>query len=347
MNTQSVLRFATTLLVFLLAILVGAALWKHYMYSPWTRDGRVRAEVVKIAPDVAGLVTSVNVIDNQFVHQGQVMLVIDQARYQLTLNQMRANLAASQANVEAAVANIAAAKAAVVAKQADYQMYREQSERRQRIPQGTVISAEARSNAVAIARAAEASWHQAQATLGQAEASHQQALAAQAQAEAAVATAELNLRRTEVHAPVDGYATNVTVRVGDYASAGAQRMALIDSHSFYLYGYFEETKLPRLRKGDPVDIRLMAGGIHLKGTIIGVARGITDRDNPTGSDQLANVNPTFNWVRLAQRVPVRISIDPSQMPKGMVLSAGMTATVVVHPRGKSGESAPAVAASAP
>ena len=347
MNTQSVLRFATTLLIFLLAILVGAALWKHYMYSPWTRDGRVRAEVVKIAPDVAGLVTSVNVVDNQFVHQGDVMLVIDQARYQLTLNQLRANRAATQANVEAAVANIAAAKAAVVAKHADYQMYREQSERRQRIPQGTVISAEARSNAVAIARAAEASWHQAEASLGQAEAAHEQALAAETQAEAAVATAELNLRRTEVHAPVDGYATNVTVRVGDYASAGNQQMALIDSHSFYLYGYFEETKLPRLRVGDPVDIRLMAGGIHLKGKIIGVARGITDRDNPTGSNQLANVNPTFNWVRLAQRVPVRISIDPSQMPKGMVLSAGMTATVVVHPlRGEHGETAPAVTASA-
>ena len=172
----------------------------------------------------------------------------------------------------------------------------------------------------------------AEAALKQAQAAHDQALSAEAQAQVAVRNAELNLDRTQVRAPVDGYATNVQVRVGDYASAGAPRLALVDSHSYYLYGYFEETKLPQLQVGDPVDVRLMAGGIRLKGRIDSIARGIADRDNPGSPEQLANVNPTFNWVRLAQRIPVRIDIDASRMPAGSVLVAGMTATIEVHPR---------------
>ena len=200
------------------------------------------------------------------------------------------------------------------------------------VPAGSVVSSETRDNAVAAAEAAEAAWHQSEAALKQAQAAHDQALSAEAQAQVAVRNAELNLDRTQVRAPVDGYATNVQVRVGDYASAGAPRLALVDSHSYYLYGYFEETKLPQLQVGDPVDVRLMAGGIRLKGRIDSIARGIADRDNPGSPEQLANVNPTFNWVRLAQRIPVRIDIDASRMPAGSVLVAGMTATIEVHPR---------------
>jgi multidrug resistance efflux pump len=209
-------------------------------------------------------------------------------------------------------------------------MYAEQARRRQRI--GDVISKEARSDAAATARAAHASWQQAQAGGHQASAAREQAAAAVEQAQVALDRARLDLERTEVRAPVDGYVTNLAVRVGDYAATGTPRLALIDAHSYYLYGYFEETKLPQLRVGDPVDVRLMAGGVHLKGTITGIAHGITDRDNPAGSDLLADVNPTFNWVRLAQRVPVRIAIDATQLPQGAVLAAGMTATVEVHPR---------------
>ncbi|MBR0344091.1 MAG: HlyD family secretion protein, partial [Rudaea sp.] len=176
---------------------------------------------------------------------------------------------------------------------------------------------------------------QAQAATGQASAAREHADAAIEQARVAVDRAQLDLDRTEVRAPVDGYVTNLELRVGDYASAGTARMALVDSHSYYVYGYFEETKLPQLRIGDPVDVRLMAGNVLLPGRVESVARGITDRDNPTGADLLANVNPTFNWVRLAQRVPVRIAVDPEKMPAGTVLSAGMTVTVIVRPAARS------------
>jgi len=336
MNKTSLLRFLATAAAVVVALLLGRALWVHYLDSPWTRDGRVRANVVRVAPDVPGLVTAVRVRDNQFVHKGEVLLVIDPARYRLALDQAQANLAAAGASVRASESNIAAATATVAARRADAAMYRAQARRRLRIPAGSVVSGEARSNAVSAAAAAEAALHQAEAALQQARAAHDQALAAQTQAEVAVRKAQLDLDRTQVRAPVDGYATNVQVRVGDYAGAGAQRLALVDSHSYYIYGYFEETKLPQVRVGDPVDVRLMAGGIHLKGRIDGIARGIADRDNPGSPEQLADVNPTFNWVRLAQRIPVRIAIDAGSMPKGAVLVAGMTATIKVHPHADGG-----------
>lgn len=330
MKIASLIRFVVTALVVLLAAIVGHALWKHYMYSPWTRDGRVRAEIVRIAPDVSGLVTDVRVIDNQTVKKGDLLFVVDKARYVNAVAQAEANLNAAEAAARAAGASINAAAAGAQQSRANFEMYEAQSERRQKLI-NNVISAEDKANAMAAANAAKAGWQQSQASTKQASASQQQSLAAVAQAQVEVASAQLNLDRTEVRAPVDGYITNLDVRVGDYATAGAARLALIDSHSYWIYGYFEETKLPGLRIGDLVDIRLMSGGIRLKGSVESIARGITDADNPTGTDLLADVNPTFNWVRLAQRVPVRVRIDTANLPVGTVLAAGMTATLVVHP----------------
>jgi multidrug resistance efflux pump len=330
MKTQSLLRVAITAVVVVLAALLGHALWRHYIYSPWTRDGRVRAEVVRIAPDVSGLVTRVPVYDNQFVHKGDLLMEIDQERYHNAVSLAQANLAAAEASARAAGANIDAALAAAAARKVEFQMRREQSDRREKL--GELIAKEDRADAASTANSALASWQQAQASGNQASAARAQAQAAVEQAQVSLDLATLNLERTAVRAPVDGYVTNLDVRVGDYAATGSPRMALIDSHSYYIYGYFEETKIPHLRIGDPVTIRLMSGGTRLDGKIIGVARGITDADNPTGTDLLAKVNPTFNWVRLAQRVPVRIAIDTDRMPEGTLLAAGMTATIEVQPR---------------
>src|SRR5262249_11929205 len=149
-----------------------------------------------------------------------------------------------------------------------------------------------------------------------------------AQIEAAMAArklAQVNLERTVVRAPVTGYVTNLNVHVGDFAAVGASKLALIDSESYYVIGYFEETKLPLLQQAARVDMQMMDGA-RLQGHIESVAHGITDRDATTGRELLADVNPTFNWVRLAQRIPVRIHIDMA--PKGQTLVAGSTCTVV-------------------
>ncbi|HEX7790301.1 MAG TPA: HlyD family efflux transporter periplasmic adaptor subunit, partial [Afipia sp.] len=164
----------------------------------------------------------------------------------------------------------------------------------------------------------------------------EQVLAAQLQAKAAYdqavadrAVAQLNLDRSEVRASVNGTITNMDLRPGAYVAAGRGVMALVDSDTLRVEGYFEETKLPRIHVGDAVTIRLMGDKIRLKGHVESIAAGIEDRDRSAGTNLLANVNPTFNWVRLAQRVPVRIVLD--DVPADTVLVSGRTATVEVRP----------------
>jgi RND family efflux transporter MFP subunit len=152
------------------------------------------------------------------------------------------------------------------------------------------------------------------------------AKAAYDQAVADLSLAKLNLERTEVRASVSGVATNVDLRPGTYLASGQAVMALLDSGTLHVEGYFEETKLPRIHPGDPVDVRLMGSDHALRGSVESIAAGIEDRDRSAGATLLANVNPTFNWVRLAQRVPVRIALDHVE---GSELVAGTTATVEV------------------
>ena len=159
----------------------------------------------------------------------------------------------------------------------------------------------------------------------------QAAQAAQATAQAAVDLAELNLARTEVRAPADGQINDRTVRVGDYVTAGKPVLALLDTTSFRVDGYFEETRLRGVAPGQPVDIRLMGEDVALRGHVESIAAGIEDRYRTDGSSLLPNVTPAFDWVRLAQRIPVRIRIDA--VPAGVRLISGRTATVTVDLHG--------------
>jgi len=285
MTIRNLIGFIATAIIFVVAILVGRVLWVHYMDEPWTRDGRVRAEVVNIAPDVSGAVVELPVKDNQFVHKGDLLMQIDPSHYQIAVEQ---------------------AEAAVAARKAELTM-RQDDARRRADMDSEVVSAENRENASHTANSAQAQYQQAIAALD---------------------AAKLNLERTRVVSPVDGYITNLQVFKGDYAIAGQAKLAVVDSHSFWVYGYFEETKLPHVKVGNKADIKLMSGGT-LEGHVESISRGIYDRDNPQSRELLADVNPTFNWVRLAQRVPVRIHID--KVPDDMVLAAGTTCTVVVKP----------------
>jgi multidrug resistance efflux pump len=158
------------------------------------------------------------------------------------------------------------------------------------------------------------------ATQGSAQAAYDQAVAD-------VGLAKLNLERSEVHASVNGVVTNMELRPGTYLTPGKGVMALLDTDTLHVQGYFEETKLPRIHVGDPVKVRLMGSDQMLRGRVESVAAGIEDRDRSAGATLLANVNPTFNWVRLAQRVPVRIALD--QPAERNELVAGATATVEV------------------
>ncbi|MBA1244616.1 efflux RND transporter periplasmic adaptor subunit [Pseudomonas japonica] len=273
-----------TLVVFGVAVFLGRLLWVDYMDTPWTRDGRVRADIINVAADVSGYVVAVPVKDNQRVRKGDLLIQVDPAHYQVAVDQ---------------------AKALVAARKATWDM-RKLNARRRADLDAMVISKENQEDAGSIADAAQAQYQQAQAAL---------------------AAAELNLARTRVVAQVDGYVTNLNVHAGDYARAGEAKMAVVDEHSFWVYGFFEETKLPHVHVGDAAEMQMMSGET-LKGHVESIARGIYDRDNPESRELLADVNPTFNWVRLAQRVPVRIHLD--EVPEGMLLAAGTTCTVLIH-----------------
>jgi len=139
--------------------------------------------------------------------------------------------------------------------------------------------------------------------------------------------AKLNLERTVIYSPVNGYVTNFEISIGDYARAGEIKLSIVDEDSFWVSAYFEETKLPRIHEGDSARIKLMGVGPELEGKVDSISRGIADMNTAKGSQSLPAVDPIFTWVRLAQRIPVRIEID--HVPKGVVLAAGQTCTVVV------------------
>jgi len=162
------------------------------------------------------------------------------------------------------------------------------------------------------------------------DASASTAVRARAAYDAAVAAqemAKLNLDRTVIYSPVDGYITNFAMRIGDYARPGEIKLSIVDEHSFWISAYFEETKLPRIHEGNAAQIKLMGVGPELAGRVEGISRGIADTNTANGSQNLPYVDPVFTWVRLAQRIPVRIEID--RVPEGVVLAAGQTCTVVV------------------
>ncbi|WP_299103873.1 HlyD family secretion protein [uncultured Bradyrhizobium sp.] len=272
-----------TLAVVTAAAFVTCGLWDYYMNEPWTRDARVRADVVQVAPDVSGLVEEVLVKDNSTVQRGDVLFRVDRDRFQIAKKQAEAAVAGRQAAMEQARRELARV-----------QGLKDFASRQQ------------------VELAATAS--------DQSEATFQQALAD-------LALAKLNLGRSEVRAPVNGTISNLSLQPGDYVSTGKSVMALINTDSIRVEGYFEETKLPRVRVGDRVLVQLMGRSGVLRGSVESIAGGIEDRERTDSSSLLANINPTFTWVRLAQRIPVRIKLDASAVQK---LVVGQTATVRVE-----------------
>jgi RND family efflux transporter MFP subunit len=277
-------RFIVTMAAVAAAGLLAWRLWQHYEVEPWTRDGRVKADVVQVAPDVTGQVTAVLVHDNQQVKAGQVLFEVDRARFELALRQAEAALQAQQVTLGQA-----------------------RNEARRNTELRELVAAEVREQGVSRV---------------------DQLRAALAQAVINRDVAKLNLDRTRVVSAVNGTVANLDLRAGSYVSAGHAVMALIDSDSYYVEGYFEETKLPAIRIGDAVVVLPMGDTLRLNGHVESLAGGVADRDRSTSANLLSSVNPTFNWVRLAQRIPVRIKLDA--LPAGARLVAGQTVTVDVQ-----------------
>jgi multidrug resistance efflux pump len=275
-----------TLATIAVAVPLAWAMWNAYMGAPWTRDGTVRAYVVTMAPEVAGRIVELPVVDNQLVHKGDLLMTIDPTNYRIA---------------------VSLAEAAVERAKASAQNAEEEAKRRQKAEQAVSVEEQQVSETNAVA--AQAQYQQAQADLEQ---------------------ARVNLERTQIRSPVNGWVTNLLARLGDYATVGQNKISVVDADSFWVDGYFEETNVGQIQVGDPARVKLMGYSQVIRGHVGSIARGINVENAQPNELGVATVNPIFTWVRLAQRIPVRIEID--QVPKSVVLVAGMTATVQIDPK---------------
>jgi RND family efflux transporter MFP subunit len=275
-----------TLVAVALAALLGWGAWQYYMGTPWTRDGAVRAYVVKIAPQVAGEIVGLPITDNQFVHKGDLLMLIDPRNYSIAVRQ-------AQASVEQAQAVADNARAEMVRREKLNDIAETMEDRQTYISQAT---------------SAEATYQTALANLEQ---------------------ARINFKRTQVRSPVNGYVTNLSAQLGNYADVGSLQLSVVNSDSYWVDAYFEETSLSRIHEGDAATVKLMGYTPLLRGRVQGLSRGVDVPNATPDASGLASVNPIFTFVRLAQRVPVRIHID--EVPDDIKLVAGMTATVQIEP----------------
>ncbi len=361
MTTNVSVRKRNLAITAVVLVLVGLAVYRYWNYltNPWTRNGQVMAQVIQITPRVSGTIVELPIIDNQFVKAGDLLFQIDPRTFQSDLDQKRAELdetideiAALAAKIDAAAASvtrteeeIAWYKQQVIGKQARLKDYQAQFARYTRLlPKGAasqerldraeadVVAAEAWvEGAMAELRQAEADNLEATADLAKAKAEHGaygEANARLRRAKAAVHHAELALEFTSVVAPVDGYVTNLNLRLGDHATANKAVLALVDISSYWVYGFFKESHMADLRAGDLALVTLMRyPDKPIWGRVISKGWGIYQEDASTGEQLLPKISPTYEWIRLAQRVPVRVELG--KLPEGVKLVVGTTGSVLV------------------
>jgi multidrug resistance efflux pump len=342
-----------TVLVAAIAVLLGRAMWNAYMGAPWTRDGTVRAYVVTMAPEIPGRIVEMPVFDNQYVHKGDLLMVIDPTNYAIAVSEAEAAVKQAEASVQNIDAQIAVQQAEIGADQAQVDraqaaliFAQQQASRYGKLAQdgwGTVQDAQQYTSQLrqqeAAVRTAMENLNLVQRQVASLKAQRLSAEASLAQAKAQFRQAQVNLERTRILSPVDGYVTNLLAQRGDYVNVGVNAISVVDANSFWIDGYFEETNLALIHVGDPVEIKLMGYSQTVRGHVDSIAREINVANAQPNGQGIATVNPIFTWVRLAQRIPVRIHID--RVPEGFVVVAGMTATVQIdepgdHQQKKSG-----------
>ena len=352
-------KYLLTGVVVLIAVVLVLLKYWDYVTNPWTRDGQVRAEVIQITPRVSGPIVKLAVKDNQLVKAGDLLFEIDPRTFAASLDQARAqydktgdSYLGQEKQVEAAKAQVESSRASVRQAQsginqldstieknkAEYERQQEMLPKKatsqksvDRAKANYEVSVEKRKGAVAGLAQARAGLSQAEASLAETQANLGAAGDANAsirEARAAVQQAELNLEFTQVLAPVDGYITNLNLRLGSNAVANQPVLALVDINSYWIVGFFRENYIENIRQGNRALITLMSyPDKPLEGTVDSLGWGIAQQDGSTGFELLPNVSPTFEWIRLAQRVPVRIHLD--EVPEGVALRVGTTASVLV------------------
>ena len=369
------LKYVITAAIVAVAVLLVLLKYWDYATNPWTRNGQVRAQVVQITPRVSGPIVKLPIKDNQFVKAGDLLYEIDPRTFEADLDQAKADLdntrdkvaalekliEAAQADVEAANATIKQAEAAIKGYAGRVEETLKEYQRQQRLDQegatakryveeakGNWVSyVNRKANAEAQLLQMQASLSEALANLAKAEADLGQPGEQNAQvrqAKARVQSAQLNLEFTRQRAPVEGYVTNLNLRLGSQAVENQPALALVDVNSYWIHGFFRENYIADIREGDQAIVTLMTyPDTPLEGRVDSLGWGIAQDDGSTGFDLLPNVSPTFEWIRLAQRVPVRVHL--LDVPEEIKLRVGTTTTVLVMTgtSGSNGDQSPVAA----
>ncbi|MED7820094.1 MULTISPECIES: HlyD family secretion protein [unclassified Francisella] len=275
-----------SIIIIILAIFSLYIIWQYFFYSPWTRDARVRAKIITIAPDVSGFVTKTYVTDNQKVKKGDLIFTIYDERYEADFNEKEALL--EHALIEAKLAQ-------------------KKYDRRKKLGKSGAISREELDDYLMDKKLKEADLKNAKADFQ---------------------TAEINLKRTKIYAPVNGTINNINLRQGNFVTASEPVMSIVKDNSFYITGYFEETKLPNIEIGKEAKIQLMSNVETLHGHVISIGKAIADDNTDVNNQLLPKVQQTYDWVRLSKRVPVDISLE--DIPKNINLISGINATVKIQ-----------------
>ena len=365
-------KYLFTGAVVLVAVIAVLLKYWDYVVNPWTRDGQVRADVVQITPRVSGPIVELAVEDNQFVKTGDLLFEIDPRTFEANLAQATAqldnardNYLALEKQVEAELAQVNVSRAEALQaesniKELDSTIVKNKAEysRQQDMLKKDATSKKAMERARAnyqIAlekrKASVAGLTQAKATLAQSEAALAKARAnlgapgddnaSIREAQAARREAALDFEYTRVKAPVDGYVTNLTLRIGSQAGTHQPALALVDINSYWVHGFFKENSIEDIRKGNKAIVTLMTyPDTPLQGHVDSLGWGIAQQDGSTGEDLLPNVSATFEWIRLAQRIPVRIHLV--DVPENVALRVGTTASVLVMTGEDQDKTAPAL-----
>lgn len=284
---SKLLRISITLIICLIALILAYLVYHRFYTRPWTRDGQVRAIIIKLAPRISGPIIQMHVKDNQYVKEGDLLFEVDPSTYKIA--------------VENAFAQLEVAKAKAI---------EAQQESQRQVKLGNVEASKADiTKSLNLYAEAKAAVDAAQATLD---------------------AAKLNLIFTKIYAPTNGYVTNLIIGVGSYVTAGTPIIAIVDTDSYWVSGFFKETAIKNIKPGNKVLVKLLGfESTPIKGVVNSIGMGIARDEFTNTTDLLPSIKPTIDWVRLAQRIPVKVNL--TEIPKNLPLVVGMTATVIVLP----------------
>jgi multidrug resistance efflux pump len=348
----------TTIVILVAVVAVGWKFW-DYVVNPWTRNGQVMAQVIQVTPRVSGTIFELPIKDNQFVHAGDLLFLIDPRTFQSEVDMKDAlvdktkdeidalakEVEAKAAAIERYVSQAEQAKSQIKAFSATLEDTSATYERMQKAVKSGAVSRDMLGESRAQFQFAQARVQHAKDLLLEAEASKVQAeadlarakadLGAEGEANARLRTAkasahhaQLELEFTEVRALVDGYVTNLNLRLGDHATANSAVLALVDVNSYWVSGFFKESALEHVRAGNRAVVTLMSSPSKpLEGVVESIGWGVYQEDGSTGEELLPKISATFEWIRLAQRVPVRVQL--TEVPDDVELRVGTTASVLV------------------